>query len=176
MFLNPLSANPTKWSNTLKQFVPTNCLNVFDHSVKLALKGLIIILAVFTGIWAKTVWHRQKIAWSWNFANISPIPSRVTKKKTYPIGHRNTHFRVNPRPRTNMTQNWYLQILTYYIWLERQFYADQLFLSLNGLKMNHSQFFRESRCLVKIKAVLLQTWKKAIFKLMAGSGRFPNCL
>ena len=40
---NPLSANPTKWSNTLKQFVgnlPTNCLSVFDHFVKLALKGL----------------------------------------------------------------------------------------------------------------------------------------
>ena len=42
--LNPLSANPTKWSNILKQVVgklPTNCLNVFDHFVKLALKGLI---------------------------------------------------------------------------------------------------------------------------------------
>ena len=40
---NPLSPNLTKWSNTLKQFVgklPTNCLNVFDHFVKLALKGL----------------------------------------------------------------------------------------------------------------------------------------
>ena len=38
-----LSANPTKWSNTLKQFVgklPTNCLSVFDHFVKLVLKGL----------------------------------------------------------------------------------------------------------------------------------------
>ena len=44
-FLNPLSANPTKWSNTLKQFVgnlPTNCLSVFDHFVGLALKGLIL--------------------------------------------------------------------------------------------------------------------------------------
>ena len=42
--LNPLSANLTKWSNTLKQFVgklPTNCLSVFDHFVGLALKGLI---------------------------------------------------------------------------------------------------------------------------------------
>ena len=42
-FLNPLNANSTKWSNTLKQFVgklPTNCLSVFDHFVKLALKGL----------------------------------------------------------------------------------------------------------------------------------------
>ena len=35
---NSLSANPPKWSNTLKQFVgslPTNCLSVFDHFVKL---------------------------------------------------------------------------------------------------------------------------------------------
>ena len=42
-FVNPLSANPTKWSNTLEQFVgklPTNCLSVFDDFVKLALKGL----------------------------------------------------------------------------------------------------------------------------------------
>ena len=41
---NPLSANPTKCSNTHKQFVgnlPTNCLSVFDHFVGLALKGLI---------------------------------------------------------------------------------------------------------------------------------------
>ena len=41
---NPVSANPTKWSNTLKQFVgklPTNCLSVFDHFVGLALKGFI---------------------------------------------------------------------------------------------------------------------------------------
>ena len=43
--LNPSSANPTKWSNTLKQFVgklPSNCLSVFDHFVKLAFKGLIL--------------------------------------------------------------------------------------------------------------------------------------
>ena len=45
---NLLSTNITKWSNTLKQFVgklstnklPTNCLNVFDHFVGLAFKGL----------------------------------------------------------------------------------------------------------------------------------------
>ena len=38
----PLSANPTKWSNTLIQFVsnsPMNCLSVFDHFVGLMLKG-----------------------------------------------------------------------------------------------------------------------------------------
>ena len=41
--VNPLSTNPTKWSNTLKQFVgklPMNCFSVFDHFVKLALKEL----------------------------------------------------------------------------------------------------------------------------------------
>ena len=41
--VNPLRANPTKWSNTLKQFVgilPTNCLSLFDYFVGLALKGL----------------------------------------------------------------------------------------------------------------------------------------
>ena len=40
---NPLSANPTKCSDTLKQFVgnlPSNCLSVFAHFVGLALKGL----------------------------------------------------------------------------------------------------------------------------------------
>ena len=43
MNINPLSANFTKWSNTLKQFVsklPMNCLSVFDHFVVLAFKGL----------------------------------------------------------------------------------------------------------------------------------------
>ena len=46
---NPLSADTTKWSNTLKQFVSnlaTNCLSVFDHFVKLALKVLIKTLII----------------------------------------------------------------------------------------------------------------------------------
>ena len=48
--VDPLSANPTKWSNILKQFVGfcrrtvwvclTNCFSVFDHYVGLVLKGL----------------------------------------------------------------------------------------------------------------------------------------
>ena len=41
MAFNLLRTNPTKWSNTLKQFVgklPTNCLSVFNHFVKLVLK------------------------------------------------------------------------------------------------------------------------------------------
>ena len=38
-----LSANPTKWSNTLKQFLG-NLPCVFDHFVELALKGLKVLL------------------------------------------------------------------------------------------------------------------------------------
>ena len=48
--LNHLYANPTKWPNTHKQFVgklPTNCLSVFDHFVKLALKGLIYCTKIY---------------------------------------------------------------------------------------------------------------------------------
>ena len=51
IIVNPLSANPTNWSNTLKQFVgklPTNSLSVFDHFVELALEGLIeMFLLIF---------------------------------------------------------------------------------------------------------------------------------
>ena len=35
-FINPLSANPSKLSNALKQ-LPTNCLSVLDYFVGLAL-------------------------------------------------------------------------------------------------------------------------------------------
>ena len=41
--VNLLSANTTKWSNTLKQCVgnvATNCLSVFDHFAGLVLRGL----------------------------------------------------------------------------------------------------------------------------------------
>ena len=40
---NHVSTNPTKWSNTLKQFIgklATNWMSVFDHFAGLALKGL----------------------------------------------------------------------------------------------------------------------------------------
>ena len=53
--LNPLSTNPTKWSNTFKQFVgnlPTNCLSVFDHFMNLALKGL--------NYFNDNKWHKHK--------------------------------------------------------------------------------------------------------------------
>ena len=44
--INFLSANLAKWSSTFKQFVgnlSANCLSVFDHFVKLALKGLKVV-------------------------------------------------------------------------------------------------------------------------------------
>ena len=60
--VNPLSASPTKWSNTLKQFVgnlPTNCLSVFDHFVILALKGLKplfhFIAVAFTSVYLRKI-------------------------------------------------------------------------------------------------------------------------
>ena len=55
-FFNPLSANPTKLSNTLEQFVgnlPTNCLSVFDHFVGLALKGLNYFVTFSGKVWGQ---------------------------------------------------------------------------------------------------------------------------
>ena len=68
--INPLSANPTKWSNTLKQFVgklPTNCLSVSNHFVGLALKGLrmlhlsiyIIKVSVFVFFFSISILYRK---------------------------------------------------------------------------------------------------------------------
>ena len=51
-WINPLSANLIKWSNTHKQFVGnfhTNCLSVFDHFVELVLKGLNILILIDWG-------------------------------------------------------------------------------------------------------------------------------
>ena len=54
--VKPLSANPTKWPNTL-QF-PTNCFSVFDHFVALALQGLKYYL-IRTKIFTKNSKHRR---------------------------------------------------------------------------------------------------------------------
>ena len=56
---NPLGASPTKWSNTLKQFVgilPTNCLSVFDHFVGMALKGLKDVLHNLHQLFTEGMW------------------------------------------------------------------------------------------------------------------------
>ena len=67
MYFNLLSANPTKWSNTLKRFVgklPTNCLSVFGHFVILALKGLIILYkSIFAYFWYCRVLPKYSSYW-----------------------------------------------------------------------------------------------------------------
>ena len=47
-YLNPLSVNPTKWLNTLKQFVG------FDHFVGLVLKSLRPCQSFMTNVFAKS--------------------------------------------------------------------------------------------------------------------------
>ena len=70
----PLSANPTKWSNTLKQFVgnlPTNYLRVFDHFVILALKGLLVKLSKYLPVDKSCLelfrnWYQENcLKWTW---------------------------------------------------------------------------------------------------------------
>ena len=59
ILIKPLIANPTKWSNTLKQFfgkLPTSCLNLFDHFVGLALKGLKFILQIIRLVYQLLGW------------------------------------------------------------------------------------------------------------------------
>ena len=62
--VNPLSAKPIKWSNTLKQFVgklPTNCLILFDNFVELVLKGKVNITVMKGFSWFHVV--------LWRFSN-----------------------------------------------------------------------------------------------------------
>ena len=85
--LNALSANPTKWSNTLKQFVgnlPTNCLSLFDHFVKLALKGLITLITISSLIIFILIlffFQIKKVGWktSWviNSLNVSDEINKI---------------------------------------------------------------------------------------------------
>ena len=56
VIINPLSANLTKWSNTLKQFIgnlPTYCLSVFDNFV--GFKGLNSLASVFSSYFTFTI-------------------------------------------------------------------------------------------------------------------------
>ena len=76
----PLSANPTKWSNTLKQFVG-NCLSVSDHFVKLVLSGL---RSKYTKIWKNKQTNKQ--------TNNSPILIRYFTKSYLSFSSNNFHF------------------------------------------------------------------------------------
>ena len=68
--INPFSANHTKWSNTLKQFVgklPTNCLSVFEHFVRLAPKRL-----------NKSLWPGSKIS---RIPYVNNLPTSILNNK-----------------------------------------------------------------------------------------------
>ena len=80
--LNALSANPTKWSNTLKQFVGN--LSLFDHFVKLALKGLITLITISSLIIFILIlffFQVKKVGWktSWviNSLNVSDEINKI---------------------------------------------------------------------------------------------------
>ena len=67
--INPLSANPTKWPNTLKQFVGklrTTCVGVFGHFVNLAPKGLkLLVHFIFNAFYE----HQKSFFKSLNYQN-----------------------------------------------------------------------------------------------------------
>ena len=75
--LNPLSTNPTKWSDTFKsrRQQQTNCLSVFEYFVGLAIKGLnmfselLIFLHTFRGF---------------DFSRSFPGDMQVRAKESYP--------------------------------------------------------------------------------------------
>ena len=75
--LNPFSANPTKWSNTLKQLagsLPMNCLSAFDHFMKLVLKRLTYHL------WVNLrVTFNVKTSWRAYYAFLSSIVFEVIR-------------------------------------------------------------------------------------------------
>ena len=108
---NPLSANFTKWSNILKQFVgklPTNCLSVFDHFVGLALKGLrysevIISQALFPNRkWYVSVWPHLQLHVYVNFRYIYEFQPNSNKfseiNSRFKIKNRKPDFRNTWRP------------------------------------------------------------------------------
>ena len=84
-WVNPLSANPEKWSNTLKQIVgnlPTNCLSVFDHFMNLALKGLnkSFIVNVFIGTENMSIIEWNKLDPTlWNSESFGKFKNNIFK-------------------------------------------------------------------------------------------------
>ena len=108
--VNTLSANPTKWSNTLKQFVgnlPKNCLSVFDHFVKLALKGL----RIFQDIECARFLHMQALHKVLNMTELTDALincsgyRRVLNMPDQSFKVLNMPLVVNARAR-NMTRLW----------------------------------------------------------------------
>ena len=89
-FFKSLSAKPTKWSNTLKQFVgkfPMNCLSVFDHFVKLVLKGLSPFLEyeILASVKLKCIQPLTEPVFLFNWLDIVIIFAKMTEFQISPI-------------------------------------------------------------------------------------------
>ena len=91
-YVNPLSAKPTKWSNTqtICRQQPTNCLSVFDHLEGLALKGLTLktfrhlFVFDFEDEWSACSLKIQYIFFKHTFnvtATIRAVPAKCTISK-----------------------------------------------------------------------------------------------
>ena len=120
--LKSLSANSTKWSNTLKQFVdnlPTNCLSVFNNFVKLSLKELKVFLGgnvnppvTIEDLWQRIIW---KISLLLEDMNLVKMLSKAWEHKRNNTLRGTVHV-INEVKETRLIKN--------------QFYAKQFFLSL----------------------------------------------
>ena len=83
IFLNPLSANIKKWSNTLKQFIgklPTNCLSMFDHFMGLALKGLKTDIATGCTYFKPQYYTRKSSFYLFSMIE-NPVKPRITQSR-----------------------------------------------------------------------------------------------
>ena len=89
--INPLSANPTKGPNTLKQFVgrlTTNSLSVFDHFVKFGLKGLTFwhLPKEFVYILIRSIQGMKAVKkFSHNFQNLNSM-KKISKELFFSFG------------------------------------------------------------------------------------------
>ena len=85
-----LSVNPTKWSNTFKQFLrkfPTNCLSMFDHFMKLVLKGLSLFLEykILALVKLKCIQPLTEPVFLLSWSNIVIVFAKMTEFQILPI-------------------------------------------------------------------------------------------
>ena len=102
---NSLNPNPTKWSNTLKQFVcklPTDCLSVFEDFVGLALKGI-------KGYYR----HLLKMILSPDVKDLLTVWPKVYFHNPYPPDSRNWQMTISVRNSYHLCQKLWLTCRRY---------------------------------------------------------------
>ena len=123
LYFNLLSANSTKCSNTLKQFVgnlPTNCFSVFDHFVKLALKGL-TNCTVIVPYGTFLSWFRVHLFQSMIFYELREI--NISK-----LTHIQCHIFADPREREFKAENdSFLLNLPWFFLIPWDWYAERVY-------------------------------------------------